>query len=180
MAELLTNDPAAMESLGGYDTDSPCGLLWLSPCTFNNFNDWYQTLKARYKILYRNYVKLQEIEKIPGKAQLTQDEKNIVGDMNDIKEVIDEMKDVKQDLHRDTYFQKISKIQSALADTNALIETVQESIEDRGGKYVTTGIQRPPGFWTFTNVLILAVVATGGYFAVKSLRGKSTPALPTP
>jgi hypothetical protein len=56
----------------------------------------------------------------------------------------------------------------------------QISYEDRGGKYITTGIQRPPGFWTFTNVLIIAAVATGGYFAVKSLRGGSKPALPTP
>lgn len=182
MAELLTGDPNAMVSLGGMTPTTnalgfggPCGYFWWSPCTFNNFNDWLNTLRARFRIQERNWTKLQELANQKNKP-LSSDEMSIGDSMQEIKNFITDMKDTtSNELHRDDYYDRIVQIQSNLAEINALLELTQEGIEERDGRYITAGFARPKGTWGSWIIAIGAIAgAYGVYRYVKKRKGSKT------
>lgn len=170
MAELLTGNPDAMISMGGMNPEVPCGYFRWSPCTFNNFNDWLGTLRARLRILERNWAKLNDQAATLGKKPLTTDEESIGPSIQTIKNFVLDMKETSADLHRDDYFARIAEIQSNLAETNALLELTQDGIEERGGRYITAGFARPKSSWGAW--LIIGGLLVGGYYTSKYLYKK--------
>jgi len=170
MAELLTNNPEAMLSLNNRSFEAPCGFFRLSPCSYNNFNDWYNTLKSRYSILLKNWTKLKNYAAKEGVDDLTPDEISLGNQVNDLKDGIDGFKDVKPGQHRDIYAKYIYELQGLLTDTNSLIETAQEMLEARDQRYITTGINARPGDgtgWGLGTWALIAVGAAGTYWAYK-------------
>lgn len=186
MAELLTGNPEAMRSIAGYTTKTPCGLFYFSPCSFNNFQDWYATLRARTSLLTRNWTKLLEVAD-KEKKPLTDDESKYESQIKNIKDFILELKGVPQNLHRDSYYQYIAQIQTNLADANSLIENIQIAIEERDGRYITfigdpsyitTGTQRNISWAKF---FLISAGVLGGVWAYKNYRSdKKVALLPTP
>lgn len=185
MAELLTNNPDAMKSIAGYSPKStfvffggPCGLFWFSSCSYSNFNDWFATLKARFKILNRNYQKLVESSKKPGK-ELNASEVLYKDEIQILQDTINDLKKIPGDLSNKEYYQKIADIQSNLANTNALIESVQESLESRdertyivqylqGPNYVSSGINRQKS--SIDTFLVAGLLGLTGYFVYKIVK----------
>lgn len=185
MAELLTNNPEAMKSIAGYSPKSkyvffggPCGLFWFSSCSFSNFNDWFSTLKARFKILNRNYQKLLEVSKKPGK-ELNTSEIGYGAEIQTLQDIINDLKKIPGNLSNKEYFQKIADIQSNLANTNALIESVQESLEIRdertfvvqylqGPNYVSSGVSRQNS--SIDTFVVIGLLGLAGYFTYKIVK----------
>lgn len=185
MAELLTNNPDAMKSIAGYSPKSkfaffggPCGLFWFSACTYSNFNDWFATIKARVKILNRNYQKLLQVSKEKNKP-LNETEILYENEIKDLEDFINDLRKTPNSLTRKQYFQKIADIQSNLANTNALIESVQESLEIRdertylvqylkGPNYISSGINRQSN--SIDMFMVVGLLGLGSYFAYKIIK----------
>lgn len=180
MAELLTNNPEAMTSLTGRTTSNPCGFFRLSPCSYNNFNDWFNTLTGRFTILTRNYDKIKrDVEKgggdTPGgpRGPLSGDEQTLGFQVDAIKDSINELKKTPPGLDRDTYYKLITDVQRALADTNSAIEQAQLMLDERSVPFVTTGIQARPGGdgMGWGTVALVGIGVVGLWWGIRAYKG---------
>lgn len=137
MAESLCGNKAIEFSVSGKPYNDPCGF-W--GCSYENYQDWVETLRVRIEIGKRFYKKLEELSQLNDQGQLKDTEKLLLSNLNDNKVIYEEFKAVGTGLSSSEYKSKINELLPYISDTACIIQNIQTRIDERDGTYVNSGL----------------------------------------
>lgn|SRR5574338_1008009 len=137
MAESLCGNKAIEFSVSGKPYNDPCGF-W--GCSYENYQDWVETLRVRIEIGKRFYKKLEELSTLNEQGSLKDTEKLLLSNLNDNKTIYEEFKAVGTGLSAAEYKSKINELLPYISDTACIIQNIQTAIDERDGTYVNSGL----------------------------------------